>query len=290
MLKIFHVLIVSVMLWCSAALAQLSIGIGFPHVSIGINLPVYPELVAVPGYPVYYAPQLEANFFFYDGMYWVYQDDNWYSSSWYNGPWWLEDPELVPLFVLRIPVRYYRRPPLYFRGWYSDAPPRWGDHWGGDWEQRRSGWDRWDHRDAPPPAPLPIYQRRYSKDRYPVKVEEQHKLQQQHYRYQPHDPVVRKRYQEQEYTRHKMQRAPDQSGSEKNKRAITPPPQQRPPEAQDRRQPHQPEQLQRNRQIPQSQRSEKRQQDRDAAREVKRKHGQEQDQEKRQERGRDRNE
>ncbi len=42
-------------------------------VSIGINLPVYPNLVVVPGYPVYYAPQLQANFFFYDGMYWVYR-------------------------------------------------------------------------------------------------------------------------------------------------------------------------------------------------------------------------
>ena len=47
-------------------------------------------------------------------------------------------------------------------GWRADAPPRWGDHWGNDWQQRRSGWDRWDHRIAPAPAPLPVYQRRYS--------------------------------------------------------------------------------------------------------------------------------
>ena len=32
----------------------MSIGIGFPNVSIGINLPLFPQLVAVPGYPVYY--------------------------------------------------------------------------------------------------------------------------------------------------------------------------------------------------------------------------------------------
>ena len=43
--------------------------------------------MAVPGYPVYYAPDIGGNYFFYDGRYWVYQDDNWYSSSWYNGPW-----------------------------------------------------------------------------------------------------------------------------------------------------------------------------------------------------------
>lgn len=33
--------------------AQVSIGVGLPGVSIGINLPVYPQLVRVPGYRVY---------------------------------------------------------------------------------------------------------------------------------------------------------------------------------------------------------------------------------------------
>ncbi len=68
----------------SSASGQVSIGIGLPNVSIGINVPVFPQLVQVPNYPVYYAPQLRSNYFFYDGLYWVYQQDNWYSSSWYN--------------------------------------------------------------------------------------------------------------------------------------------------------------------------------------------------------------
>lgn len=191
MLKIRHVFIVLGMLLSSVASAavQVSIGIGLPNASIGINLPAYPQLVRVPGYPVYYAPRLDANFFFYDSMYWVYQDDNWYASSWYNGPWGLVGPEAVPVYVLRIPVRYYRQPPGYFRGWRPDAPPRWGDHWGRDWEQRRSGWDKWNRRTAPAPAPLPVYQKQYSGDRYPRQVEQQQELQQQRYRYQPRDPV-----------------------------------------------------------------------------------------------------
>src|SRR6266550_4584691 len=110
--------ILLLILLCSAAPAmaqRVSVGIGFPHVSIGINLPVYPDLEPVPGYPVYYAPGLDVNYFFYDGMYWVYQDDNWYASSWYNGPWQLVSPEAVPVYILRVPIRYYRRPPAYFR-------------------------------------------------------------------------------------------------------------------------------------------------------------------------------
>lgn len=178
----------------NSAAAQVSIGIGLPNVSIGINLPLFPELVRVPGYPVYYAPRLEANYFFYDSMYWVYQDDNWYSSSWYNGPWWLVEPEIVPLYILRIPVRYYRQPPVYFRGWHSNAPPRWGEHWGHDWDQRRRGWDKWKRGSAPPPAPLPVYQRQYSGDKYP-QLERQRELRSKHYRYQPRDRIVRQHIQ-----------------------------------------------------------------------------------------------
>jgi len=184
--------------WGTSAAAQVSVGVGvaMPGLSIGINLPAYPQLVPVPGYPVYYAPSLRSNYFFYDGMYWVYQGDNWYASSWYNGPWGLVGPQFVPLYVLRVPVRYYRQPPAYFRGWHSNAPPRWGEHWGREWEQHRSGWDRWDRRSVPPPAPLPSYQRKYSGDRYP-RVEQQHDLQSQNYRYQPRDPVVREHYRQQ---------------------------------------------------------------------------------------------
>src|SRR5450759_35459 len=186
-----NLLFVLWILLCSItpAAAQVSIGIGLPGVSIGINLPVYPQLVAVPGYPVYYAPQMTSNYFFYDGMYWVYEGDNWYASSWYNGPWELVDANVVPLFLLRIPVRYYRHPPAYFGGWSSNAPPRWGEHWGNAWEQRRQGWDNWNHSSVPRLAPLPAYQRQYSGNRYP-RPQEQQALQTQNYRYQPQDAVV----------------------------------------------------------------------------------------------------
>lgn len=201
------------LLWillCSMASAatQVSIGVALPGVSIGINLPAYPELVLVPGYPVYYAPRLNSNFFFYDGMYWVYAEDNWYASDWYNGPWQLVYPEYVPLFVLRIPVYYYRRPPVYFRWWQRDAPPRWGEHWGNNWERHHRGWDRWDRRAAPAPAPLPVYQRQYSAERYP-QAEQQPALHKQQYRYQPRDAVVRQHYQQ----RKEHGASPSQQGS-----------------------------------------------------------------------------
>ncbi|MFT3931393.1 MAG: hypothetical protein QM709_13965 [Spongiibacteraceae bacterium] len=160
---------------------------------VSININLFPELVPVPGYPVYYAPRMSANYFFYDGMYWVYEDDDWYVSDWYNGPWEYVDPIYVPVYVLRIPVRYYRRPPVYFREWRADAPPRWGYHWGREWESRRSGWDHWDRARVPSIAPLPVYQRQYSGDRYP-RVEEQREIRSNNYRYQPRNAMVRERY------------------------------------------------------------------------------------------------
>ena len=329
MLKIRHVivLVLGLLLHSATSSAQVSIGIGLPNVSIGINLPVYPELVIVPGYPVYHAPRLEANYFFYDGMYWVYHDDHWYASSWYDGPWWFVGPEFVPVFVLRIPVRYYRRPPVYFHGWRHDAPPRWGHHWGHEWERHRSGWDRWNHHAVPLPAPLPVYQRQYSKDRYPRQVEHQQEIQKQNYRYQPHDPIVRQHYKEQAAPRTPVQQGsprqekqgvpgerdsrqqniprseprmqggpvaprpqPLQRGGDDVQRSAPDSPPQRRPEAQDRRQSPQSEPDRREQQTPRSQGREEKQQGEDATHAPKRRQGQGQEQEQERERGRDRRE
>jgi len=289
MLKIRQVFIALAMLlpFTAAATVQVSIGIGLPHLSIGINVPAYPQLVRVPGYPVYYAPNLAANFFFYDSMFWVYQNDNWYASSWYNGPWGMVGPAFVPVFVLRIPVRYYRQPPPYFRGWRADAPPRWGDHWGHDWQQKRHGWDKWNRNAAPPPAPLPEYQRRYSGDRYPQQAEQQ-ELQKRNYRYQPRNPVVRQHYQERAEqrapARQEQRGAPqDRDSRQQDSQRAMPHPQGAPaPRMQSPQRGY--EDMQRSPPASsQSGRREERQQGQDASREPKQK-GQEQ------ERGRGRNE
>jgi hypothetical protein len=178
-------------LLATPAHAQISVGIGLPGVDIGINVPIYPDLVPVPGYPVYYDPRADSNYFFYDGMYWVCREDGWYASSWFNGPWQSVGPRYVPLFVLRVPVRYYRQPPAFFRGWRADAPPRWGEHWGRGWEARRAGWDRWDRRAAPRAAPLPAYQGQFSGDRYPRAMEQQRQIRSENYRYRPREAVTR---------------------------------------------------------------------------------------------------
>jgi hypothetical protein len=205
--------------------AQISFGFGLQADNISISLSTYPNLVRVPGYPVYYASGLNSNYFFYDGMYWIFETDRWYSSSWYNGPWMMVDPEFVPLYLLRVPVRYYRRPPAFFVGWQANSPPRWGDHWGNDWAQHRSGWDRWNRRAMPVPAPLPTYQRKYSGDRYPSR-DQQPILQQQNYRHEARDPLVRQQSRGAPPTRSRPE--PTQQGKPEPQQRRSPEPQAAP--------------------------------------------------------------
>jgi hypothetical protein len=152
-----------------------------------------PDLVPAPGYPVYSASQLDANPFFYDGLYWVYARDGWYSSSSYNGPWDLAAPELVPVSVLRVPFRYYRQPPPYFRARSAGASAVWGEHWGRRWEQRSTGWDGRDRASAPARAALPQYQRGYSGDPYP-RDDRQRILRKENYEHQPRDASTQQRH------------------------------------------------------------------------------------------------
>jgi hypothetical protein len=231
------VVLLGILCWVSPASAQVSIGIGLPGVSIGINTGSYPELAPVPNYPVYYAPRGDVNLFFYDGMYWAYQRDSWYASSWYNGPWGLVSPEAVPAFVLRIPVRYYRHPPAAWAGWQRDAPPRWGERWGQDWAQHRKGWDQWDRHTAQARAPLPVYQRQYAGNRYPREEQQQQVLLRDKYRYQPKEPVVREHYQQ-----HGALPQPGERKQQPNQRSSAPPPPQQSARPVSHSQPAQPHQ------------------------------------------------
>jgi hypothetical protein len=162
-------------------------------VDLNLNLGAVPRMVAIPSSPVYYAPGLNTNYFFYDGLYWDFNGTDWYDSSWYNGPWELVDPLQVPSYLLQVPVSYYRAPPVFFGGWAPGAAPHWHEHWGSDWNHNRSGWDH--SADGPfPRAPLPRYQRQYSGNRYP-QGDQMYALHGQQYQYQPREPMVQQHYQ-----------------------------------------------------------------------------------------------
>lgn len=118
-----------------AATAQVS-------VNIGINLPVPPSLIIVPGTPVAYAPAIPANYFFYGGQYYVFSNNGWYVAPRYDGPWVVVAPAYVPAPILTVPVRYYRAPPPHWKPWRRAAPPQWDATWGHAWKAEHKDWDK----------------------------------------------------------------------------------------------------------------------------------------------------
>jgi hypothetical protein len=107
-----------------AADVHVGINIGVPAPApppIAIEAP--PPLVVVPNSPVYYAPSLPYNFFYYDGLYYVFHEGSWFSSVSAHGPWGFVPR--VPRPVLAVPVGYYRVPPGH---WKKHGPPPWAGH------------------------------------------------------------------------------------------------------------------------------------------------------------------
>ena len=97
------------------------------NVSIGINLAAPPKLVVVPRTPVYYAPALPHNYFFYGGQYYVFHNGTWLFGPTYNGPWAIIAVNFVPRPILVVPVEYYKAPPGH---WKKKGPPPWAPAWG----------------------------------------------------------------------------------------------------------------------------------------------------------------
>ena len=95
------------------------------HVNIQIGAP--PQLVVVPGTPVYQAPAVPYNYFSYGGQYYVFHNGSWYFGPTFNGPWAVIAIQFVPQPILAVPVQYYKAPPKH---WKKHGPPPWAPAWG----------------------------------------------------------------------------------------------------------------------------------------------------------------
>ena len=87
---------------------------------------VPPRLVLVPGSPVYYAPALPVDVFFYRGLYYRLYRDTWFSAPGYGGPWRYVAYPSVPRPIIAVPPPYHKIPPGQFRkmearheGWHG---------------------------------------------------------------------------------------------------------------------------------------------------------------------------
>jgi hypothetical protein len=102
---------------------SIGIQIGTPPPPIVVHAP--PQIVVIPGTSVYYAPAVEANFFFHSGRYYTYHEGAWFHAKTHNGPWSFVALEHVPRPVLAVPVAYYKIPPGHAK---KAGPPPWAGH------------------------------------------------------------------------------------------------------------------------------------------------------------------
>jgi hypothetical protein len=116
--------VIGVCLFLSApALANsLSIGMRIDSLNLGIRIGEEPRLVVVPGTPVYEAPGLPYNYFYYHGGYYLYREGTWFWGASYNGPWTVISIERVPRPILMVPAGHYRERPEH---WKRNGPPPW---------------------------------------------------------------------------------------------------------------------------------------------------------------------
>lgn len=103
-----------------AADVKVGVSIGVPAPPV-IALPAPPQLVVVPGTPVYYAPSLSLNFFAYGGRYYTLHDGAWFVATSHTGPWAFVPMDRVPRPVLGVPATYYKVPPGHSKG--RGGPP-----------------------------------------------------------------------------------------------------------------------------------------------------------------------
>lgn len=114
----------------SAADVDVHIGIGAPLPIVVIQEP--PAVVLVPGMPVYYAPDVGINLFFYSGRWYRKHNGHWYIATYYNGPWAYLSAQRVPAVFIHLPADYYRIPPGHQRIPYGHLKKHWKR-----WEKER---------------------------------------------------------------------------------------------------------------------------------------------------------
>ncbi|HSF29373.1 MAG TPA: hypothetical protein VLK82_02720 [Candidatus Tectomicrobia bacterium] len=110
------------MLWSSAAAAELDVKIDIGLAVPPIVLTAPPQLVVGPGTSVYYAPDVSANLFVYNGRYYGVANGVWSMAPAYNGPWVVIQIGQVPPPVRSVLVEYYKIPPGHLN---KKGPPPW---------------------------------------------------------------------------------------------------------------------------------------------------------------------
>jgi hypothetical protein len=119
--------------------AGISVDINIPLPGIVITEP--PAMAVVPGAYVYFAPDIEADLFFYRGYWYRPYEGRWYISLEYNGHWGGIAIGNVPPALINLPPDYRSTHPGHERMPWGMVQRNWRT-----WEEERY-WDNYEGRD-----------------------------------------------------------------------------------------------------------------------------------------------
>jgi hypothetical protein len=136
--------------WGAAAGVRIDVQVGVPAPPLPppvivtepqpIVVEVRPQLVLVPGMPVYYAPDMPYTYFVHAGIAYVFHEGRWFRARTHRGPWTAMDVRHLPAPIRRVPVAYYRVPPGHW-------PPPGRRHRHGKPHHRKHHHEQHDHDD-----------------------------------------------------------------------------------------------------------------------------------------------
>jgi hypothetical protein len=118
----------------SIAGVNVNVGIDIPMPALVISAP--PAVTVIPGTYAYFAPDVDADIFFYHNYWYRPYRGRWYRGLGYNGPWNFVPERVVPGVLLHLPPGYRHLPPGHERIPYGQLKKNWRN-----WE-REKYWDR----------------------------------------------------------------------------------------------------------------------------------------------------
>jgi hypothetical protein len=125
-------LILSAMIFCPVASNA-----GLPRPPLPpLVIPAPPPVFLIPGTYAYFAPDVDADLFFYGGFWYRPYGGRWYRAPHYRGPWGFVGMRRVPGVLINLPPGYRNVPPGHERIPYGHLKRNWKT-----WERERH-WDR----------------------------------------------------------------------------------------------------------------------------------------------------
>lgn len=136
--KIILVLCTWLLSFSAILLIPSSIQAGVPAPPLPpLIVPGPPPVFLIPGTYAYFAPDVDADLFFYGGYWYRPHGGGWYRSSNYGGPWGFIVIDHVPGVLIKLPHGYRNVPPRHQRIPYGQLKKNW------------KAWERDKHWDKP---------------------------------------------------------------------------------------------------------------------------------------------